>query len=200
MTNQMSDYYFLYYLKVNPENLERARWVHANEQFIQSNTKPCPRCRVPVEKNGNRLCYSFLVISPQPNSLIFLFVASYSSSLFFSFFLPSLLPFLLLLTRQLDFIYPLSLQVVACTWRAAWQTANTSGVGSVASPGTDSASPHIGLASYTPQPHPSTPSIIGSLYYHQTFFFCNLLENWRYYITWGKFFFLSISFFFFFFF
>ena len=69
----MSDYYFLYYLKVNPENLERARWVHANEQFIQSNTKPCPRCRVPVEKNGNRLCYYFLVISPQPNSLVFLF-------------------------------------------------------------------------------------------------------------------------------
>ena len=33
-------------------------------------------------------CYSFLVISPQPNSLVFLFVTSYSFPLFFSF-LPS---------------------------------------------------------------------------------------------------------------
>jgi len=38
--------------QVNPENLQRARWVQASEQFIETNTKPCPRCRVPIEKNG----------------------------------------------------------------------------------------------------------------------------------------------------
>ena len=38
--------------KVNPENLQRPRWVQASEQFIETNTKPCPRCRVPIEKNG----------------------------------------------------------------------------------------------------------------------------------------------------
>lgn len=39
---------------VNPENLERARWIEANERFIQNNTniKPCPKCQVPIEKNG----------------------------------------------------------------------------------------------------------------------------------------------------
>ena len=26
--------------------------MQANEQFIESNTKACPRCRVPIEKNG----------------------------------------------------------------------------------------------------------------------------------------------------
>lgn len=38
--------------QLDPEALERARWVQANERFIESNTKACPRCRVPIEKNG----------------------------------------------------------------------------------------------------------------------------------------------------
>ena len=150
MTNQASNYCFLFYLKVNPENLERARWVHASEQFIQSNTKPCPRCRVPIEKNGNRLLFFSCYLSSTKFSR-FSFLSPPTLSLCSS------LSFLLLLTCQLNshlVSLSLSLQVVACTCRAAWQTANTSGVGSAASPGTDSASPHIGLASYTPQTHP----------------------------------------------
>jgi parkin len=38
--------------QVDPERLQRARWIEASERFVQSNTKQCPRCRVPVEKNG----------------------------------------------------------------------------------------------------------------------------------------------------
>lgn len=75
MTNQVSNYCFLFYLKVNPENLERARWVHASEQFIQSNTKPCPRCRVPIEKNGKRLLFFSCYLSSTKFSR---FVTSYS--------------------------------------------------------------------------------------------------------------------------
>ena len=40
---------------MNPENLQRARWVEANERFIEHNTKPCPRCKVPIEKNGESM-------------------------------------------------------------------------------------------------------------------------------------------------
>ena len=38
--------------QVDPERLQRARWIEANERYVEGNTKPCPRCRVPVEKNG----------------------------------------------------------------------------------------------------------------------------------------------------
>ncbi len=42
--------------QVDPHRLERARWIEANERFIQTNTniKPCPRCQVPTEKNGEK--------------------------------------------------------------------------------------------------------------------------------------------------
>ena len=38
--------------QVNPERLQRARWVEANERYVEANTKNCPRCKVPIEKNG----------------------------------------------------------------------------------------------------------------------------------------------------
>ena len=47
---------------MSPENLERARWIEANERFIQSNhnIKPCPKCQVPIEKNGKG-CYRYIM-------------------------------------------------------------------------------------------------------------------------------------------
>ena len=53
---------------------ENLRCVHASEQFIKSNTKPCPRCGVPIEKNGN---YLFIFLS----SSLPLFLSSSSFSL-----------------------------------------------------------------------------------------------------------------------
>ena len=41
---------------MDPERLQRARWVEANERFVEANTKQCPRCRVPIEKNGVCVC------------------------------------------------------------------------------------------------------------------------------------------------
>lgn len=40
----------------NPANIQRAGWIQANERFIQDNTKPCPRCKAPIEKNGQFVC------------------------------------------------------------------------------------------------------------------------------------------------
>lgn len=31
---------------------EQARWEEASKETIKKTTKPCPRCNVPVEKNG----------------------------------------------------------------------------------------------------------------------------------------------------
>lgn len=31
---------------------EQARWEESSRETIKQTTKPCPRCRVPVEKNG----------------------------------------------------------------------------------------------------------------------------------------------------
>lgn len=31
---------------------EQARWEESSKETIKKTTKPCPRCRVPVEKNG----------------------------------------------------------------------------------------------------------------------------------------------------
>lgn len=31
---------------------EQARWEEASKETIKKTTKPCPRCSVPVEKNG----------------------------------------------------------------------------------------------------------------------------------------------------
>ena len=39
-------------LQPNPANIQRAGWIEANERFIHDNTKPCPRCKAPIEKNG----------------------------------------------------------------------------------------------------------------------------------------------------
>ena len=36
----------------NPANVQRAGWIEANERFIHDNTKPCPRCKAPIEKSG----------------------------------------------------------------------------------------------------------------------------------------------------
>ncbi|EPY85221.1 hypothetical protein CB1_000390035 [Camelus ferus] len=40
---------------------EQARWEEASRETIKRTTKPCPRCHVPVEKNGH-------VLSPSINS------------------------------------------------------------------------------------------------------------------------------------
>ena len=38
---------------VNAERLARARWENEQAQnVIQETTKPCPKCKVPIEKNG----------------------------------------------------------------------------------------------------------------------------------------------------
>lgn len=31
---------------------EQARWEEASKETIKKTTKPCPRCNVPIEKNG----------------------------------------------------------------------------------------------------------------------------------------------------
>ena len=54
----------------NPANVQRAGWIEANERFIQNNTKPCPRCKAPIEKNGQFLCtytvYNYYsIVSPR---------------------------------------------------------------------------------------------------------------------------------------
>ncbi|XP_049621466.1 E3 ubiquitin-protein ligase parkin [Suncus etruscus] len=38
--------------RVDEVAAEQARWEKASKETIKSTTKPCPRCRVPVEKNG----------------------------------------------------------------------------------------------------------------------------------------------------
>ncbi|XP_051868165.1 E3 ubiquitin-protein ligase parkin isoform X2 [Pristis pectinata] len=37
---------------VNEQAAQRARWEEASKQAIKETTKPCPKCHVPVEKNG----------------------------------------------------------------------------------------------------------------------------------------------------
>ncbi|XP_071075778.1 E3 ubiquitin-protein ligase parkin isoform X3 [Desmodus rotundus] len=38
--------------KVDEKAAEQARWEESSKETIKHTTKPCPRCRVPVEKNG----------------------------------------------------------------------------------------------------------------------------------------------------
>uniref|UniRef100_A0A5F9DAL3 E3 ubiquitin-protein ligase parkin n=2 Tax=Oryctolagus cuniculus TaxID=9986 RepID=A0A5F9DAL3_RABIT len=38
--------------RVDERAAELARWEEASKDTIQKTTKPCPRCHVPVEKNG----------------------------------------------------------------------------------------------------------------------------------------------------
>ncbi|XP_054991325.1 E3 ubiquitin-protein ligase parkin [Sorex araneus] len=38
--------------RVDEEAAEQARWEKASKETIKNTTRPCPRCRVPVEKNG----------------------------------------------------------------------------------------------------------------------------------------------------
>uniref|UniRef100_A0AAA9TGG9 E3 ubiquitin-protein ligase parkin n=1 Tax=Bos taurus TaxID=9913 RepID=A0AAA9TGG9_BOVIN len=38
--------------RVNEKAAEQARWEEASKETIKKTTKPCPRCHVPVEKNG----------------------------------------------------------------------------------------------------------------------------------------------------
>ncbi|CAD7691607.1 unnamed protein product [Nyctereutes procyonoides] len=38
--------------KVDEKAAEQARWEEASKETIKKTTKPCPRCHVPVEKNG----------------------------------------------------------------------------------------------------------------------------------------------------
>lgn len=48
--------------RVDEQAAEQARWEESSKETIKQTTKPCPRCRVPVEKNGEsglrraRLC------------------------------------------------------------------------------------------------------------------------------------------------
>ncbi|KAJ8359469.1 hypothetical protein SKAU_G00159940 [Synaphobranchus kaupii] len=37
---------------VDEEAARRARWEQASKEMIDETTRPCPKCRVPVEKNG----------------------------------------------------------------------------------------------------------------------------------------------------
>ncbi|XP_067845336.1 E3 ubiquitin-protein ligase parkin [Heptranchias perlo] len=37
---------------INEQAAQRARWEEASKQAIKETTKPCPKCQVPVEKNG----------------------------------------------------------------------------------------------------------------------------------------------------
>ncbi|XP_021569085.1 E3 ubiquitin-protein ligase parkin isoform X2 [Carlito syrichta] len=37
---------------VDERAAEQARWEEASKDIIKKTTKPCPRCHVPVEKNG----------------------------------------------------------------------------------------------------------------------------------------------------
>ncbi|XP_072121850.1 E3 ubiquitin-protein ligase parkin isoform X4 [Mobula birostris] len=37
---------------VNEQAAQRARWEDASRQTVKETTKPCPKCQVPVEKNG----------------------------------------------------------------------------------------------------------------------------------------------------
>ncbi|KAM9002890.1 E3 ubiquitin-protein ligase parkin-like [Sarcophilus harrisii] len=37
---------------VDEQAAERARWEEASKETIKKTTKPCPRCHIPVEKNG----------------------------------------------------------------------------------------------------------------------------------------------------
>lgn len=37
---------------VDEEAALRARWEQASQETIEETTRPCPKCRVPVEKNG----------------------------------------------------------------------------------------------------------------------------------------------------
>ncbi|EGW05749.1 E3 ubiquitin-protein ligase parkin [Cricetulus griseus] len=38
--------------RVDERAAEQARWEEASKETIKKTTKPCPRCNVPVEKNG----------------------------------------------------------------------------------------------------------------------------------------------------
>ena len=38
--------------RVDEKAAEQARWEEASKETIKKTTKPCPRCHVPVEKNG----------------------------------------------------------------------------------------------------------------------------------------------------
>lgn len=38
--------------RVDERAAEQARWEEASKETIKKTTKPCPRCHVPVEKNG----------------------------------------------------------------------------------------------------------------------------------------------------
>ncbi|XP_054939489.1 E3 ubiquitin-protein ligase parkin-like, partial [Physeter macrocephalus] len=38
--------------QVDEKTAEQARWEHASKETIKRTAKPCPRCRVPVEKHG----------------------------------------------------------------------------------------------------------------------------------------------------
>lgn len=155
----MSDYCFLFYLKVNPENLERARWVHASEQFIQSNTKPCPRCRVPIEKNGNRLVLFLLTkFSRFSFCLLLLFP--------FVLLFPS---FLLLLTRQLN-SHRLSLSRWLHAHVVQHGKLQTRVVLDLRHPLEQTVPVHTLVWLATPFKHtPSTPSIAFPNHYHQPF-------------------------------
>lgn len=36
----------------NPRNVQQARWAEANDRYVRENSKPCPHCHSPIEKNG----------------------------------------------------------------------------------------------------------------------------------------------------
>ncbi|ELK09961.1 E3 ubiquitin-protein ligase parkin [Pteropus alecto] len=38
--------------RVDEKAAEQARWEESSKETIKKTTKPCPRCHVPVEKNG----------------------------------------------------------------------------------------------------------------------------------------------------
>ncbi|XP_028676945.1 E3 ubiquitin-protein ligase parkin [Erpetoichthys calabaricus] len=48
---------------INEEAARRARWEHASSETIKNTTKPCPKCQVPVEKNGGCMHMT----CPRPN-------------------------------------------------------------------------------------------------------------------------------------
>lgn len=41
---------------VDEEAALRARWEQASQETIAETTHPCPKCQVPVEKNGMKSC------------------------------------------------------------------------------------------------------------------------------------------------
>lgn len=47
---------------VDEEAALRARWDQASQQTIDETTRPCPKCKVPVEKSGTPTPYTVLHI------------------------------------------------------------------------------------------------------------------------------------------